>query len=114
MRRGAESTRARKTFARITGRSPRNLWQPRHSNGAGMKTKEKNKAGAPTAALSKEPDRQKEIERQKEIDRQKEIERLEKDVEELRHLAANADSDAELQRIPTQVSKFRPEFSTHS
>jgi acetyl-CoA carboxylase carboxyl transferase subunit alpha len=72
-----------------------------------MKTKEKNKAGASHPALSKEPDRQKEMERQKEI------ERLEKDVEELRHLAGNADADAELERIREQVSELRREFYTH-
>jgi len=66
-----------------------------------MRPKEKTKAAAPPPARSKESDRQ------------KEIERLEKDVEELRHLAGNADADAELQRIRDQVGELRREFYTH-
>jgi acetyl-CoA carboxylase carboxyl transferase subunit alpha len=60
-----------------------------------MKTKEKNKT-------AKQP-----------TDRQKEIERLEKDVEELRHLAGDADADVELERIRHQVSELRREFYVH-
>ena len=60
-----------------------------------MSTKEKNKAG-------KQP-----------TDRQKEIERLEKDVEELRHLAGDADADMELERIRQQVAELRREFYVH-
>src|SRR5713226_9661869 len=47
------------------------------------------------------------------VDRQKEIERLEKDVEELRHLAGDADADAELERIRQQVAELRREFYVH-
>ncbi len=46
-------------------------------------------------------------------DRQKEIDRLEKDVEELRHLANNAGAEAELERIRQQVSELRHEFYAH-
>jgi acetyl-CoA carboxylase carboxyl transferase subunit alpha len=46
-------------------------------------------------------------------DRQREIERLEKDVEELRHLAGGAQADAELERIREQVAELRREFYTH-
>ncbi|HEX4542658.1 MAG TPA: acetyl-CoA carboxylase carboxyltransferase subunit alpha [Candidatus Acidoferrum sp.] len=60
-----------------------------------MRTKEKNKA-------AKQP-----------TERQKEIERLEKDVEELRHLAGNADADMELERIRQQVAELRREFYVH-
>lgn len=60
-----------------------------------MSTKEKNKA-------VKQP-----------TDRQKEIERLEKDVEELRHLAGDADADMELERIRQQVAELRREFYVH-
>ena len=66
-----------------------------------MKAKEKNKAGAPPPVHLKEGDRQ------------KEIERLEKDVEELRHLAGEAHADAELQRLREQVAELRREFYTH-
>src|SRR5258706_12626664 len=66
-----------------------------------MRPKEKTKAAAPPPARSKESDRQ------------KEIERLEKDVEELRHLAGNADAEAELQRVREQVAELRREFYTH-
>src|SRR3984893_6144065 len=60
-----------------------------------MSAKERNKPEAPP------------------LDRQKEIERLEKDVEELRHLAGDADADAELERIRRQVTELRREFYTH-
>jgi acetyl-CoA carboxylase carboxyl transferase subunit alpha len=66
-----------------------------------MSAKEKNKAG------TLPPDRQKELERQKEI------ERLEKDVEELRQLAGDADADVELERIREQVAELRREFYAH-
>ena len=46
-------------------------------------------------------------------DRQKEIERLEKDVEELHHLAGEEEADAELQRIREQVADLRREFYKH-
>ena len=45
--------------------------------------------------------------------RQSEIERLEKDVEELRHLAGDEEADAELERIRQQVSELRKEFYSH-
>lgn len=60
-----------------------------------MSTKEKNKS-------HKQP-----------TDRQKEIDRLEKDVEELRHLAGDADADIELERIRHQVAELRREFYVH-
>jgi acetyl-CoA carboxylase carboxyl transferase subunit alpha len=60
-----------------------------------MSRKDRNKTGAPP------------------LDRQREIERLEKDVEELRHLAGDADADAELERIRQQVAELRREFYTH-
>src|ERR1700687_3246711 len=60
-----------------------------------MSAKEKSKAGATP------------------IDRQKEIDRLEKDVEELRHLAGDEDGDAELERIRQQVAELRREFYAH-
>lgn len=60
-----------------------------------MKAKEKDK-------LERQP-----------TDRQKEIERLEKDVEELRNMAGDADADAELERIRQQVAELRREFYTH-
>jgi acetyl-CoA carboxylase carboxyl transferase subunit alpha len=66
-----------------------------------MSAKEKNKTG------TLPPDRQKELERQKEI------ERLEKDVEELRQLAGDADADVELERIREQVAELRREFYAH-
>jgi acetyl-CoA carboxylase carboxyl transferase subunit alpha len=66
-----------------------------------MSPKEKNKTGILP------PDRQKELERQKEI------ERLEKDVEELRQLAGDADADVELERIREQVAELRREFYAH-
>lgn len=46
-------------------------------------------------------------------ERQQEIERLEKDVEELRHLAGDASADTELERIRQQVAELRREFYTH-
>src|SRR6202795_4066384 len=66
-----------------------------------MSPKEKTKPGTPLSGHLKEGDRQ------------KEIERLEKDVEELRHLAGDAGADAELQRIREQVTELRREFYTH-
>jgi len=47
------------------------------------------------------------------LDRQREIERLEKDVEELRRLAATGDSEAELERLKQEVLELRREFYTH-
>ena len=47
------------------------------------------------------------------LGRQREIDRLERDVEELRHLAGTADADAELERLRQQVSELRREFYTH-
>jgi acetyl-CoA carboxylase carboxyl transferase subunit alpha len=64
-----------------------------------MKTKEKEKE---KARPEKHPN-----------DRQKQIERLEKDVEELRHLAGKAGADTELERIRQQVVELRREFYTH-
>src|SRR5690349_8177199 len=46
-------------------------------------------------------------------ERQKVIEHLEKDVEELRHLAGDAEADTELERIRQQVAELRREFYTH-
>jgi acetyl-CoA carboxylase carboxyl transferase subunit alpha len=45
--------------------------------------------------------------------REREIERLEKDVEDLRHLAGSADGDADLERIRQQVADLRREFYEH-
>ena len=45
--------------------------------------------------------------------REREIERLEKDVEDLRHLAGSANGDAELDRIRQQVAELRREFYEH-
>lgn len=45
--------------------------------------------------------------------REREIDRLEKDVEELRHLAGSAAADAELERIRQQVAELRHEFYAH-
>src|SRR5271154_6480683 len=45
--------------------------------------------------------------------RQTEIERLEKDVEELRHLAGDEEADAELERIRQQVAELRKELYSH-
>ena len=47
------------------------------------------------------------------LDRQREIERLEKDVEELRHLAASKDGDAEFERLKREVLELRREFYEH-
>jgi acetyl-CoA carboxylase carboxyl transferase subunit alpha len=47
------------------------------------------------------------------VDRQREIERLEKDVEELRHLAANDEGEAEVERLKQQVLELRREFYAH-
>ena len=47
------------------------------------------------------------------LDRQKEIDRLEKDVEELRHLAASKDGEAELERLRREVLELRREFYDH-
>lgn len=47
------------------------------------------------------------------IDRQREIERLEKDVEELRRLAANDEGEAEVERLKQQVLELRREFYSH-
>jgi acetyl-CoA carboxylase carboxyl transferase subunit alpha len=44
---------------------------------------------------------------------EKEIERLEKDVEELRHLAGDEDANAELERLRSHVAELRKEFYTH-
>ena len=46
-------------------------------------------------------------------DRQREIDRLEKDVEELRHLANSPTAEAELERIRQQVAELRHEFYAH-
>src|SRR6202048_4466631 len=46
-------------------------------------------------------------------DRQREIDRLEKDVEELRHLANTPTAEAELERIRQQVAELRHEFYAH-
>jgi acetyl-CoA carboxylase carboxyl transferase subunit alpha len=45
--------------------------------------------------------------------REKEIERLEKDVEELRHLAGDEDANAELEHLRSHVAELRKEFYTH-
>src|SRR5258708_21257617 len=66
-----------------------------------MSAEGKNNTGAPP------------LDRSKETERQKEIERLEKDVEELRHLAGDERADAELERIREQVGELRREFYTH-
>jgi len=47
------------------------------------------------------------------IERQREIERLEKDVEELRRLAANDEGEAEVERLKQQVLELRREFYAH-
>lgn len=46
-------------------------------------------------------------------ERQREMDRLERDVEELRRLAGDADAEAELERIRTQVAELRREFYAH-
>jgi acetyl-CoA carboxylase carboxyl transferase subunit alpha len=45
--------------------------------------------------------------------REREIDRLEKDVEDLRHLAGSADGEAEIDRIRQQVAELRHEFYEH-
>jgi acetyl-CoA carboxylase carboxyl transferase subunit alpha len=52
-------------------------------------------------------------EAQASLDRQQEIDKLEKDVEDLRHLAGEKNSGAELERIREQVAELRREFYTH-
>lgn len=52
-------------------------------------------------------------EAQSSMARQQEIEKLEKDVEDLRHLAGEKNADAELERIREQVAELRREFYTH-
>jgi len=47
------------------------------------------------------------------MDRQREIERLEKDVEELRRLAATDEGEAEVERLKQQVLELRREFYAH-
>jgi acetyl-CoA carboxylase carboxyl transferase subunit alpha len=53
------------------------------------------------------------VDRRKGSNRQTEIERLEKDVEELRHLAGDEEANAELGRIREHVAELRREFYTH-
>jgi acetyl-CoA carboxylase carboxyl transferase subunit alpha len=60
-----------------------------------MSAKDRNKPGSPGG------------------ERQQEIDRLEKEVEELRGLAATAGADAEVERIRQQVAELRREFYTH-
>jgi acetyl-CoA carboxylase carboxyl transferase subunit alpha len=48
--------------------------------------------------------------RQKEMDR---LEKLEKDVEDLRSLAGDADADEEFERVSKQVAELRREFYAH-
>jgi acetyl-CoA carboxylase carboxyl transferase subunit alpha len=62
---------------------------------------------------TKEKEKEKAKAEHQPIDRRKEIERLEKDVEELRHLAGEAEADTELERIRQQVAELRREFYTH-
>jgi acetyl-CoA carboxylase carboxyl transferase subunit alpha len=45
-------------------------------------------------------------------ERQRQIDRLEKDVEELRHLAGTAEADVELERLRQEVAELRREFYT--
>jgi acetyl-CoA carboxylase carboxyl transferase subunit alpha len=45
--------------------------------------------------------------------REREIDRLEKDVEDLRHLAGSPDGEAEIERIREQVAELRREFYQH-
>src|SRR5256714_14402491 len=45
--------------------------------------------------------------------RRHELDRLERDVEELRHLAGTAGADTELERLRLQVTELRREFYTH-
>src|SRR5882724_12003820 len=60
-----------------------------------MSAKERNKPGATIPS------------------REKEIARLEKDVEELRHLAGSDEATAELERLRGHVAELRREFYTH-
>jgi acetyl-CoA carboxylase carboxyl transferase subunit alpha len=46
-------------------------------------------------------------------ERQREIDRLEKDVEELRRLAGDAEAEKELERVRQQVRELRREFYSH-
>jgi len=46
-------------------------------------------------------------------ERQREIDRLEKDVEDLRRLAGDADAEVEVERIRAQVAELRREFYSH-
>jgi len=62
---------------------------------------------------TKEKEKEKSRPEKQPVDRRKEIERLEKDVEELRHLAGEAEADTELERIRQQVAELRREFYTH-
>ena len=52
-------------------------------------------------------------ETQSSMDRQQQIERLEKDVEDLQHLAGEKNADAELDRIREEVAELRREFYAH-
>src|SRR4030081_179435 len=52
-------------------------------------------------------------ETQSSMDRQQQIERLEKDVEDLQHLAGGKNADAELDRIREEVAELRREFYAH-
>jgi acetyl-CoA carboxylase carboxyl transferase subunit alpha len=47
------------------------------------------------------------------VERQREIERLEKDVEELRRLAATDEGEAEVERLKQEVLELRREFYAH-
>jgi acetyl-CoA carboxylase carboxyl transferase subunit alpha len=47
------------------------------------------------------------------VERQREIERLEKDVEELRRLAASDEGEAEVERLKQEVLELRREFYAH-
>jgi acetyl-CoA carboxylase carboxyl transferase subunit alpha len=47
------------------------------------------------------------------MERQQEIDRLEKDVEDLRHLAGDKNAETELERIREQVTELRREFYKH-
>jgi acetyl-CoA carboxylase carboxyl transferase subunit alpha len=62
---------------------------------------------------TKEKEKDKDKLEKQQSDRQKVIEHLEKDVEELRHLAGDAEADMELERIRQQVAELRREFYTH-
>jgi acetyl-CoA carboxylase carboxyl transferase subunit alpha len=57
--------------------------------------------------------KEKKNEREVTAARQQEIDRLEKDVEELRHLAGDEAADAELERLRQQVADLRKEFYAH-